>query len=62
MLNEIFAPDAATVAHAERILAAFAQADTGLVVVDGKLIERPVLREMNRILAIAQRVAQQRRA
>ncbi|MFT5393426.1 MAG: (S)-citramalyl-CoA lyase [Gammaproteobacteria bacterium] len=62
VLNEIFAPDAATIAHAERILAAFAQADTGLVVVDGKLIERPVLREMNRIIAIAQRVAQQRRA
>jgi citrate lyase beta subunit len=45
------------VAHARRILAAFADADTGLVVVDGKLIEKPVLREMSRIIAIAERVA-----
>ena len=35
----------------------FADADTGLVVVDGKLIEKPVLRDMTRIIAIAERVA-----
>ena len=34
-----------------------AVADAGLVVVDGKLIEKPVLREMHRILSIAERVA-----
>jgi citrate lyase beta subunit len=45
------------VAHAKRILKAFADADTGLVVVDGKLIEKPVLREMRRIIAIAERVS-----
>ncbi len=57
ILNNVFTPDEAQVAHAKRILQAFADADTGLVVVDGKLIEKPVLREMNRILAIAERVA-----
>ena len=36
---------------------AFADADTGLVVVEGKLIEKPVLRDMTRIIAIAERVA-----
>lgn len=56
ILNKVFTPDDAQVAHAKRILQAFADADTGLVVVDGKLIEKPVLREMNRILAIAERV------
>ena len=56
ILNNVFTPDEAQVAHAKRILQAFADADTGLVVVDGKLIEKPVLREMNRILAIAERV------
>ncbi len=56
-LNEIFSPDEATVAHAKHILRAFADAGTGLVVVDGKLIEKPVLREMHRIVAIAERVA-----
>lgn len=52
ILNDIFTPDDATVAHARRILTAFEEADTGLVVVDGKLIEKPVLREMRRILAL----------
>lgn len=52
-LNRVFTPDEATVAHARKIIDAFAAADTGLVVVDGKLIEKPVLREMHRILAIA---------
>ena len=56
-LNAVFTPDDAAVAHARKIINAFAEADTGLVVVDGKLIEKPVLREMNRILAIAERVS-----
>ena len=57
-LNGVFSPDETTVAHARRIIDAFAAADTGLVVVDGKLIEKPVLREMHRVLAIAERVSQ----
>ncbi len=55
-INAAFTPDATTIAHARRILDAFEQADTGLVVVDGKLIEKPVLREMRRIVAIAERI------
>jgi (S)-citramalyl-CoA lyase len=35
---------------------AISEADTGLVVVDGKLIEKPILREMQRILSIAERL------
>ncbi len=57
ILNRAFTPDDAAIAQAKKILQAFADADTGLVVVDGKLIEKPVLREMNRILAIAARVS-----
>lgn len=53
LLNGIFTPSAAELAHARRIVEAFAAAGTGLVVVDGKLIERPVLRAMERILASA---------
>ena len=55
-LNNVFTPDAETVARARRIVDTFAAADTGLVVIDGKLIEKPVLREMQRIIAIAERV------
>ena len=57
IINEVFTPDDTEIAHAKRILAAFEEADTGLVVVDGKLIEKPVLREMQRILSIAERVS-----
>ena len=57
ILNEVFTPDSARIAHARRLIQAFEEADTGLVVIDGKLIERPVLREMHRVLAIAERVA-----
>ena len=57
ILNRAFTPNDAAITQAKKILQAFADADTGLVVVDGKLIEKPVLREMNRIRAIAARVS-----
>lgn len=57
ILNEVFTPDEAAVANARRILKAFDDADTGLVVVDGKLIEKPVLREMQRLITIAEAAA-----
>ena len=56
ILNGVFTPDDATVKHARKILKAFAEADTGLVVVDGKLIEKPVLREMQRVISISEKV------
>ncbi len=57
-LNEVFTPDADEIARARRIIKTFEEADTGLVVIDGKLIEKPVLRDMYRIVAIADRIAQ----
>ena len=56
VINKVFTPSEAEVARARRILAAFAEAGTGLVVIDGKLIEKPVLREMRRVLAVAARI------
>jgi (S)-citramalyl-CoA lyase len=56
-LNTVFTPSAEEIARAQRIIDAFAEADTGLVVIDGKLIEKPVLRDMHRVIAIAQRIA-----
>jgi (S)-citramalyl-CoA lyase len=56
VINEIFSPSAEQIAYARKVVAAFAEADTGLVVVDNKLIELPVLRSMERILAVAERV------
>lgn len=57
-LNAVFTPDDKTIARARRIIKTFEEADTGLVVIDGKLIEKPVLREMHRIVAIADRIQQ----
>lgn len=56
-LNEVFTPSPEEVAKAQKILAAFEEANTGLVVVDGKLIEKPVVREMQRIASVAKRAA-----
>lgn len=55
-LNEVFTPGEDEIARARRITRTFEEADTGLVVIDGKLIEKPVLRDMYRILAIADRI------
>ena len=52
-LNEVFTPSELQITRARRVIAEFEKADTGLVVIDGKLIEKPVLREMYRIVAIA---------
>jgi len=54
VITRHFTPSAEQIARARRITAAFEEARTGLVVVDGKLIEKPVLRSMYRILAIAE--------
>ena len=56
ILNEVFTPTEQEIQKAKKITSTFEKANTGLVVVDGKLIEKPVLREMYRILTIAQRV------
>ena len=57
-INEVFTPDGETVANAKKIIKAFKDAETGLVVIDGKLIEKPVLRHMERVVAIANRVSE----
>ena len=55
-LNEVFTPSEAQITRARRIISEFDKANTGLVVIDGKLIEKPVLRDMYRIVAIADRM------
>ncbi|HZF23145.1 MAG TPA: CoA ester lyase [Burkholderiales bacterium] len=56
IINAAFTPDEKTIAKARKVCAAFEQDKTGLVVVDGELIELPVVRSMYRVLAIASRV------
>ncbi len=56
IINKIFSPSTQEVEKAERILKIFDDADTGLVMVDGKLIEKPVLRQMQRTLDISKKL------
>lgn len=56
ILNEVFTPSPEKIARARHVIAEFEAADTGLVVIDGKLIEKPALREMHRIVAVADRM------
>ena len=58
MLNEIFTPSKDEIIKAKKIVDQFNASDTGLVVIDGKLIEKPVLREMQRKILIADKINQ----
>jgi Citrate lyase beta subunit len=55
-LNEIFTPSDEEIMRARKIIKTFEEAGTGLVVIDGKLIEKPVMREMYRINSIAKKL------
>ena len=55
-LHAVFSPSPEEVARARRVVAAFEEAGTGLVVIDGKLVEKPVLRAMERVLDRARRL------
>jgi (S)-citramalyl-CoA lyase len=56
IINQVFSPSPEEIDRARRIVAEFATNTTGLLVVDGELIELPVLRTMHRMLAIAERL------
>ena len=57
ILNEVFTPSDTAIKNAEKVTSTFEKANTGLVVIDGKLIEKPVLREMYRILSISEKIS-----
>ena len=58
ILNEVFTPSKQEIIKAKRIIDQFNASDTGLVVIDGKLIEKPVLREMKRRILVAEKINQ----
>src|SRR5918996_952349 len=53
VVNSVFTPDAGRIAWARRVIEAFEGSEGGLVVLDGKLIEIPVVRIASRTLAVA---------
>jgi (S)-citramalyl-CoA lyase len=58
IINEAYTPSADAIAYAQKVVAAFEKQPSGLLVVDGKLIEKPVLRALRRTLAIAEQAGQ----
>ena len=56
ILNKIFTPSSEEIIKAKKIVDQFNESNTGLVVIDGKLIEKPVLREMQRKILIAEKI------
>ncbi len=56
ILNQVFTPPKDEILKAKQILEQFNNSNTGLVVIDGKLIEKPVLREMQRKILIADKI------
>ena len=50
VLNEVFTPSAERVRWAERILAAAADADGGVFVLDGEMVDAPQVRQAERVL------------
>ncbi len=50
-LNRVFAPDAHELARARQILEAFSSAGTGVITVDGKMVDEAVLKNARRLLA-----------
>ena len=57
ILNEVFTPSDEEINKAKKIIDQFNASDTGLVVIDGKLIEKPVLREMQRRILVAEKIS-----
>ena len=57
ILNEVFTPSKDEITKAKKIIDQFNASDTGLVVIDGKLIEKPVLREMQRRILVAEKIS-----
>jgi len=52
-IHRALAPDQSEVEYAQRIMAAFKQADGNAVLLDGRLVELPVVKSARRILEIA---------
>ncbi|MBI07157.1 MAG: CoA ester lyase [Rhodospirillaceae bacterium] len=56
-INDVFSPDAETIAFAKRVLAAYAESNAGVALLDGKVVEIPVVRAMQRAIAIHQKIS-----
>lgn len=52
-INKAFTPSQEQVSYAKTVVAAYQQSPTGVCVLDGRLVEKPVVDRMKRVLALA---------
>ena len=52
LIHRTFSPSDEAGAYAKKVVALFKESPNGLAVLDGKLIEKPVIRSMQRVLAL----------
>ncbi len=55
-INQSFSPSGDDVAHARRVIAAFASSDAGTVGLDGQMLDIPHLKQAERIIALAEQI------
>ena len=56
MVKEIFSPTEKEIKHAERVLSAYKEAlgrNSGVIALDGKMIDTPIVNRAERVLAYA---------
>ena len=53
-IHDGFRPSEAEVAHARRVVTAFEESRGGVVVVDGRMVDAPIVRTAQRTVAIAE--------
>ena len=56
-INDVFSPSAETISIARRVIEAYEASDAGVALLDGKVVEMPVVRALRRALAIADKIA-----
>ena len=56
IINKVFMPSPADITYAERVVQAFAQSGTGITSLDGRMLDRPHLRQAQKVLLRAGRV------
>lgn len=53
IVGQVFCPSAAEVAEAKRLLATFSQQGRGVMAINGRLVDEPILKRARRILTLA---------
>ena len=57
IINEIFSPSSETIAYAQKVITAYENSATGVTLLDGKVVEIPVVKAMRRALLIAEKIS-----